>query len=257
MNKEVAQHPDKQLIKQRFRKASNSYDQHALAQRQIHQHLFYLLNTYSPQLYFDQILELGCGTGLLTQLLSQQIQARHWYLNDLCDMQQSLSQKLTINNWTFLEGDMERISLPSSCDVIISSSTFQWIHNKKAFLHSCAHSLNTSGLFLFNTFTDDNLHEIRQLTGQGLHYPTTGQWLTWLNQEFEILFYDTYSIKILFDHPMAVLKHLKKTGVTALQKTTWQRKKLREFCHHYQEMYTNNDKVELTYTPLFFVAKKK
>lgn len=249
--------PDKTLIRQRFCKASKHYDQHAIAQQKINQQLLKLLLTYGGK-HFKQVLELGCGTGLLSQLIQQYIYAEQWYFNDLYDTRKHLSYKLKQTNWQFLEGDMEQLTFPRSCDLIISASAIQWINDKQTFLQNCLHSLNISGMLLLSTFAPDNLHEIRQLTGISLHYPSIQQWQDWLSQDFEIITCNSHAIRLLFEDPIQVLKHLKYTGVTALQKTVWQRQQLHAFSQHYQANYTyDNRQVQLTYMPLFIVAKRK
>ena len=57
---------DKTEIKYRFKRSVESYEENAPVQRRIADHLFELLQgilDYQP----DKILEIGCGTGLLTR----------------------------------------------------------------------------------------------------------------------------------------------------------------------------------------------
>lgn len=248
---------DKKLIQQRFHKAKESYDQHAIAQQQINRHLLDLLLKHAGT-QFHQLLELGCGTGLLTQQLQQHILVNNWYINDLCDMQDSVAQKLTLPHWTFLQGDMEQITLPPFCDLIISASAIQWVQDKPAFLKRCAKSLKPKGWLFLSTFTADNLKEIRQLTGKGLNYPSLAQWYAWLSHDFDLVCCETKTIQLFFHNPMEVLRHLKYTGVTALQKTIWNRQQLLFFCKRYSEEFTQkNHQVGLTYTPLWIGVRKK
>ena len=141
--------------------------------------------------------------------------------------------------------------------MIISASTVQWLHHKEAFLAKCAKHLNVDGILLFNTFAPSNLAEISALTGIGLTYPTTQEWQYWLKPHFLLEHLDTETIRLRFDSPLTVLRHLKATGVTAVQKTVWTKGKLQQFCQAYQQQYALADgSVYLSYVPLYFVARK-
>ena len=59
---------DKQLIASSFRKAAESYPDQAYAQNLIAQKLASILANYQTSSTED-ILEIGCGTGYLTNLL--------------------------------------------------------------------------------------------------------------------------------------------------------------------------------------------
>lgn len=56
---------------------------------------------------------------------------------------------------------------------------------------------------------------------------------------------------------MAVLRHLKATGVTAIgtEQAYWTKQSLAKFCQNYQQFYTDTG-YTLTYRPLLFVAHK-
>ena len=67
-------------------------------------------------------------------------------------------------------GNSETLSLPQSLDMVLSSSALQWISDLKALLLNIAQALNPSGHLCFTSYTDNNLKEIKALTGQGLDY---------------------------------------------------------------------------------------
>ena len=59
------------LIAQRFAQAQHSYDQHAVAQRHVAQHLLYLMQQHIPQPHMQRALEIGCGSGLFSHAFLQ------------------------------------------------------------------------------------------------------------------------------------------------------------------------------------------
>lgn len=252
---------DKEQVAKRFQTAQFSYGQQAIAQQKINQHLIELLQTTGKHQFY-RVLEIGCGTGDLSERLIKAVKITELDLNDLYlsdNIHQNLQQKrcANVDQVRFIGGDIEQLKLTQHYDLIISASTVQWLHHKEAFLAKCAKHLNVDGILLFNTFAPSNLAEISALTGIGLTYPTTQEWQYWLKPHFLLEHLDTETIRLRFDSPLTVLRHLKATGVTAVQKTVWTKGKLQQFCQAYQQQYALADgSVYLSYVPLYFVARK-
>ena len=123
------------------------------------------------------------------------------------------------------------------------------------FLHKLSSTLSPGGILAFNTFTPHNLHEIKELTGEGLTYPTAGQLREWLSTYFRIVHEEEGNIALTFQHPLEVLRHLKYTGVTANASSVWTRGKQERFCRDYQERFPSADGgVTLTYRPLYILS---
>ncbi len=58
---------DKHRLATHFNLALTTYDQQALAQQAINQYLIDLLLSHLPASPLDNVLEIGCGTGDLSQ----------------------------------------------------------------------------------------------------------------------------------------------------------------------------------------------
>ena len=102
------------------------------------------------------------------------------------------------------------------------------------------------------------LEEIKELTGEGLTYPTAGQLREWLSTYFRIVHEEEGNIALTFQHPLEVLRHLKYTGVTANASSVWTRGKQERFCRDYQERFPSADGgVTLTYRPLYILVVKR
>ncbi|EXI62414.1 hypothetical protein MHD_09735 [Mannheimia granulomatis] len=245
------------LIQKCFSAALNDYDENAIVQQQIAEKLTSLL-AQQPIMQFDSCLEIGCGTGHLTRALNNQYQIKQWYIQDLCDCSSFLDKILPQGNFHFHQGNAELCPLEGNYQLIASASAVQWFNNKQSFIKHSSAQLQPNGILLFSTFAEDNLHEIKQLTGIGLSYPALSQWQQWLEQEFEILHLSQAKIILELDSPKAALQHLKSTGVTATHNTIWTKNTLHNFYHNYLENYsTPSGKVSLTYAPLYCLAKKK
>lgn len=252
---------DKEQVAKRFQTAQFSYAQQAIAQQKINQRLIELLQT-SGRHQFERVLEIGCGTGDLTERLIKAVKITELALNDLYfsdNVRQGLQQNryANVEQVRFIGGDIEQLTLTQQYDLIISASTVQWLHHKAAFLAKCAQHLNANGMLLFNTFAPNNLTEISTLTGVGLSYPTAAEWQQWLKPYFALEHLSTETIRLRFDSPLTVLRHLKATGVTAVEKTIWTKGKLQQFCQAYQQRYALADgSVYLSYVPMYFVVGK-
>lgn len=248
----------KEQIKRRFTKARETYDANAEAQKQICAYLTDLLCHYSP-LRFRRVLEIGCGSGTLTRLLEQRCAVKEWFLNDLCDSWEASVHELFFTHpphW--LAGDAEEITFPANIDLIASASVFQWMKDLPQFIRKLSAHLSPQGVLAFNTFTPDNLSEVKSITGEGLSYPSRSELREWLSEDFEILHEETQAITLIFPDPIDVLRHLKYTGVTANGSGNWTKGKQEAFRQVYRERFTTPDgEVTLTYRPLYIIARKK
>ncbi|MBF0785694.1 malonyl-ACP O-methyltransferase BioC [Muribacter muris] len=245
---------NKQAVQRRFQRALPFYDKQAKAQQQINRRLLSILqNTRSD---FEHILEIGCGTGHFSSLLQQHIAAKQWWLNDLCEVGEHLAARLT-QPYHLIVGDAEALALARQFDLIASASTFQWFADPPRFLTRLKRHLKPNGLLLFSVFSPDNLVEIRRLTQVGLDYPSIQQWHDWLAADFQILHTESAQIRLIFESPLAVLRHLQQSGVTAVSRQVWTKGRLKRFCADYQQYYSSNGGVRLTYTPLYLLARVK
>lgn len=245
------------LIEQRFSKALSSYDDHAVVQQQIHRQLIQVLQQ-KGRTHFDRILEIGCGTGGLTQLLTSACSANEWIINDLCeDYLPKLAECFIDKNWHYLPGDAEILTFPGVFDLVASASAIQWFHAPSYFIQRMIGQLSNNAILLLSTFGKNNLCEIKKLTGKGLLYHTVDQVRGWVNPFFEIQYLEEEEVQLPFDNPIQVLQHLKYTGVTGTNATVWTRSILQQFCNEYIDRYSINGKVTLTYHPIYLLAAKR
>jgi malonyl-CoA O-methyltransferase len=252
---------NKELIKKRFTKSLDTYELQADVQLHIAQKLAGKAARYLPT-RCESLLEIGCGTGFLTREVLSRISANRIYLNDLVDMstrKQQLAGESGINsNITFITGDVENIVFPEQLDAVLSASTLQWLVDLPAFYAKVNRALLSSGIFIFNTFGPNNLLEIKELMGEGLHYPLAADLSEMLEPSFEILEMTEETIIRSFNSPRDVLRHLQETGVTATHGDfRWTRNKLVTFENAYLEQFSKGTKVTLTWQVYYFVCKKK
>jgi malonyl-CoA O-methyltransferase len=248
---------EKVLIQQRFSKALSSYNEHALAQQQIHQRLIQLLQE-TGRSSFDRVLEIGCGTGGFTQQLTTSCASQEWIVNDLCnECVTKVAACFHNQSWQYLPGDAEQLSFPGTFDMVASASVIQWFTSPHNFINKITSQLNSNGILLINTFGQNNLHEIKVITGKGLAYLSLEDVRNWISPSFDIIYLQDEEIELQFPTPLQVLQHLKYTGVTGTNTNMWTRSMLRNFCDEYLDRYSINSNVTLTYHPIYLLAIKK
>jgi malonyl-CoA O-methyltransferase len=246
---------DKELIKKRFARSLKTYAEHALVQKAIAERLLFELSTIAGD-KFERIFEIGCGSGITTRQIVKMFEYEKLYLNDLVDECANLSLKSP--NTEFIRGDIENIpALPQNIDLIISNATFQWLDHLPKVLQQLAGTLNPAGVLAFSTFGPQNACEITKLTGKTLNYLSAPELKNAVGKYFEISCYHENIRKVHFEHPMDVLRHLQKTGVTAVSKQIWTKSDLQNFIKRYIESNETESGVSLTYHPIIIIANVK
>lgn len=246
---------DKELIKKRFARSLKTYAEHALVQKSTAERLLFELSTIAGD-KFERMFEIGCGSGIMTREIVKMFDYEKFYLNDLVDECVKLCSQSP--NTEFIGGDIENIpALPENLDLIISNATFQWLDHLPKVLEQLAGILNPNGALAFSTFGPRNACEVTELTGKTLNYLAAPELKAAVEKHFEISCYHENIRKIHFDHPMDVLRHLQKTGVTAVSKQIWTKSDLQNFVERYIESNDAESGVTLTYHPIIVIANLK
>lgn len=131
-----------------------------------------------------RILEVGCGTGLLSVALLDRLPGRHWLLTDIAPQMLArctdrIGQRPDVA-YAILDG--ERPAADGRFDLICSSFTFQWFHNLAGAITGLRGLLAPGGRLIFATMADGSLREWdtahRNATGIGAAmggYPTAAE----------------------------------------------------------------------------------
>ncbi len=252
---------DKSRVQHSFFKSMFSYNQHAEVQARMAEELLESLRRVHPA-GFSRVLEIGCGSGLLTERLLKRFSTTAFYANDLVEecgpAVEDIFRQNSSGHFTFLGGDIEAIAdLPGELDVVVSNATFQWLHDFDGCVARLKEHLKPAGLLAFSTFGPENCREIRELTGNSLPYRPYADVLASLQAHFEVLWSSEEFIPLHFASPMDVLRHTRLTGVNGVSsQKPWTKADLAHFERTYRERFEKFGRVPLTYHPLLFIVRK-
>ena len=252
---------DKRLVRLRFEQAAATYEQQAQVQVLVADRLLDLLHTIIPSPPAERILEIGCCTGLLTEKITDRFPGlTHLTASDLVDsFAHCVAQKTghLASKVLFLAGDIETVSLPGRYDLIISSSTLQWVHDLPRLCRKLARHLNPGGAMAVALYGRENMREIRAVTGVGLRYMNLEQLIAVVQKDFQILAAKQSLETLWFQDAISVLKHLRATGVNSIGQRPWTRRQLNSFLGDYRERFSGPRGVQLTYHPMYVIARPR
>ena len=242
---------DNKHIKKQFEKSMKIYDKNASVQNMMASKMLIELEKIGKN--YDNILELGSGTGLLTSKIASNLIFKNFYANDLIEKSKLFVQKF-IPDAIFLCGNALKIKPGRKMDLIISNAMFQWFDNLEKALQIIKLSLDKNGILAFSTFAPENFCQIREITGLTLKYKSKNEIENILkNTGFEVLYSEEFFEELKFNTPLELLAHMKNTGVNSLSDATWTVKKVKDFCDKFSKKYPLTC---LTYAPVIIIARK-
>ena len=241
----------------------NNYCKNASVQDMMAEYLIQSLETCTDKRSFHKIFEQGAGTGILTKKLLSKFRPDNFIANDIVDdskkyIQKIIDDKQSTCKFDFISSDIEELTdYPKNIDLVISNATIQWLSDIKNYFNNLATNVTQGTFIAFTTFGTNNLSEINEITSSGLIYNTIDMIREILEKNFEILLLEEDLVELQFKTPIEVIKHLRSTGVTGINRTAWTRKKLESFSNKYTELFGNNEGVPLSYNPIYLIGKRK
>ena len=220
----------KQSVAQAFGSSACGYAAQASLQKDCAQRLMKLLEIQHPALPTGRVLEIGCGTGFMTQKLIHKFPDRSLIVTDLSEqmlqfcrshLEIPVAQKPLIQ---FQQQDGEAIALPSnSCALIVSSFVIQWFQEPVKSLLKLVDVLQPDGVLLISFPTAQSFPEWRQIC-QMLNLPFTAnplpdsqpiaKALSQVTQRHQVL---TQEIPLHFSNAAKFLRSFKSIGANFSQ----------------------------------------
>lgn len=198
-------------VQRQFNRSAISYDTHAHVQRTMADQLARSLAEWKNKGLPSEpsILEIGCGTGALTQIVVNAWPSAKITAIDIApDMIELASKRFrsaqhpgsrnrAADRLRFLQADIETWAATapeSSVDIIVSNACFQWLSYPEETLGQLRRMLRPGGLLLFTTFGPDTFREMHEAFNEayranglepqrhGLSFASPVQWEIMLKQ---------------------------------------------------------------------------
>ena len=254
------------MIGPRFSAAAETYDRHARPQLALAQSVVSML----PELYPEQILELGSGTGQLTRLLTERFPEVLIDTVDVAEKMVEHSRKKFLRfpqiNW--IVGDAQTFRGDASYPLIVSSSALHWVSDLPKTCENIFHNLESGGTFSLGMMLRGTLKELHDLRGEIA--PEKAPELTLPSFEettaaiegagFRIKRKKHSEEQILYADAKAFLKAIHEQGVTGGKVSAGNapltRTELSRLVADYQESYTAAAGVYATYETATFLLTK-
>jgi malonyl-CoA O-methyltransferase len=181
-------------IADRFNRHSGSYDRHSRVQQSMAADLVGRLGTRhrAPR----AILELGCGTGFLTELLVTRFPQTTVCAIDTADkMVEATSRRVSSSARLELAvADAEGFDAGRRFDLIVSNAAVQWFVDHAGFPAHLATLLEPGGATVHSTFGPRTFQELFETIAEvsserglkpaprGLNLPTASVWEAWMKE---------------------------------------------------------------------------
>lgn len=240
---------NKELIQKRFAKNLATYDENAKIQKVMAEYLIGFLDEKE----FKNVLEIGCGTGMLTGLAFKNLIFENYTANDIVSGCEEYIKKIS-REIKFVPSDIEDFLKNNNdkYDLIISNAVFQWIEDFENFLKLLISRLNKGGTLIFSTFGNKNFTEIREVLGTSLFYRSIEDYEDMLKNFRHVIKEERHTLN--FKSPAEVLRHIKLTGANAICETKWTKSDMLNFESKYNN-WCNNAPI-LTYNPVYIKIYK-
>ncbi|WP_135078220.1 methyltransferase domain-containing protein [Terasakiella sp. SH-1] len=193
---------NKKHIAASFSKASSTYEREAPVQKWTAGYVRDYVETLDIA-HDAKCLEIGCGTGFLTENMQDLLGQADWLVTDLSDDMLAQCQKRIGNKVRFHNMDGEFPDLDEKFDLIVSSLAFQWFTDLELSCKRLISLLKPNGRLIFTTLGCETFQEWRYHMGimqlpVGLHnYPDLADLKT----------YDFPECRIQFSHELRVQKY--------------------------------------------------
>ncbi len=106
---------------------------------------------------FQELLDVGCGTGPMIELLVKEFPDRNYTGIDLTPRMIEVAQEKKLAHTKFLVGDSENLPFAENTfDAVICTNSFHHYPNPQAFINGVARVLKKSGKLVLRDYTSNN-----------------------------------------------------------------------------------------------------
>lgn len=247
---------DKSLVGRRFSAARETYRRGASVQRRVAESLWSRVEPLiEGKRDFGRIIEVGAGTGVLTELYEMALTCGGCRCSslELWDLAEHFGMLPSNASWLTCDAETCIRSVePESVNLLLSSSTLQWFHSPERFVAEAYRVLRKGGIAAFALYGEGTFSQLRELTGVSLRYPSLAALKAALPADAIIEVGETESISMDFASPKELLRHLRETGVNGATEPS-PALALR-IARHYPA--SPDGRYRLSYCPLYLIFRK-
>ena len=158
----MAANIDRQKVRESFHRQATDYDSHAVVQCRVVDKVLGLLQAEGATPV--QLLDIGAGTGRLLARLADLYPDVDAVGVDLAPgMCETAARNLAGRRVRVMNADAESLPFEAeSFDVVVSTSTYQWLHSLDQAFAEALRVLAPGGLFCFALFGERTLFELRE-----------------------------------------------------------------------------------------------
>ncbi len=245
------------MIEKRFSAAAETYDRHASPQRSLARSVCDVL----PEIYPEEVLELGCGTGQLTRLLIDQFPDVPIDAVDLSEKMVAHSRKKfeRVSQVSWIQGDAQTWRGNDPYPLIVSSAALHWASNLRKTFENIFQCLEKDGFFSLGMMLHGTLKELHDVRGKVAPAKTPPNTLPTLDAVVESLHAAGFQIlrkkqseeEVSYKSATDFLRAIHEQGVTGVKTTAdhspLNRSEINRLIETYQTRYASHDGVTATY----------
>jgi malonyl-CoA O-methyltransferase len=201
---------DKEKISSNFSKSAKHYDKYADLQLSVAKKLFALLKDRQD---LAKILDVGCGTGALVEMLLNEYPRSEIFGVDIAEgMVEVASKKIKGEKVRFLRADAEHLPFKlQEFDLVVSSLSLQWMDAQGIF-EQVSRVLKQGGDFYFSTFGPATLEELKRNNLSINFFPHIDWLKTKLSVYFKQIAYRKEKVVKHYQDPFELFAFLKNIG---------------------------------------------
>ena len=256
---------DKKRVRQSFASAADTYDGLATLQRQVG---LDLLSMFDINFTDDIVMDIGCGTGFLTQEIMLASSVQQMVAVDIAySMLEATRIKLKdLETVHYICADAECIPLQKQAvDNIVSNLALQWCQNLTQVFEGFNHGLKPEGQLVFSTFGPATLQELKQAWSEVDDYTHVNEFYTvdeltiFLQQAgFENIQIESKCYQSNYQAVIELMRELKGIGAKNMlagrNKKTTSKTQMENMIKAY-EKYRINKLIPATYEIIFVSAR--
>ena len=200
-----------------FGRAANSYDIHALPQKQAGKKLINLLQQYRP--IGESVLDIGSGTGAFIEDIKRRYPGITYYCNDIALPMLEYIYERYSSSVRYCYGDVEQIVLPT-VTLAFANFVFQWVYELPELLCKI---MQTTHTLAFTMLLKETFASWRTLCQQYTVPCRLHQYCSLLTLQdmlmqlpYTIVHIEEEKIPLTYASPKAFVQHLRNIGATTV-----------------------------------------